>query len=294
MLVAINYADENFSKFQKYNTRTAYKYGKADKVIEYSPKDIDNEFYEKHKKVLSYSRGGGYWLWKPYIILETMKKFNDGDYIFYCDSGAFYVNKIQYLINDLEKSNQDIMVFQLPLAEKQFTKKEVFEYLNVDLNTLGNTNQIAGTYILLKISKYSRDFFEKYLNLCQNELLVTDNHEYNIQQHNSFIAHRHDQSLLSMLSKTEKITPFRDPSQFGIRPWEYAAPSRIYNPKVYNNSTYPKIIISNRKANPIKFKYKEYLKTLLNKLGYLNQDRYFKKHNYILDNQNIIRKSSLK
>ena len=41
MIVAINYADEKYKAAQKYNTNTAYKKGRVNKVIEYSPSDID-------------------------------------------------------------------------------------------------------------------------------------------------------------------------------------------------------------------------------------------------------------
>ena len=53
MIVAINYADENFKKHQKYNTATAYKKGKVDKVIEYSPSDIDDKFKDGNQRILN-------------------------------------------------------------------------------------------------------------------------------------------------------------------------------------------------------------------------------------------------
>jgi hypothetical protein len=36
--------------------------------------EIDNDFKTKYNNILSLNRGGGYWLWKPYIINETLKK----------------------------------------------------------------------------------------------------------------------------------------------------------------------------------------------------------------------------
>lgn len=48
MILAINYADESFSKAQKWNLETALRWG-ADKVIGYTPKDMDAEFREKNK-----------------------------------------------------------------------------------------------------------------------------------------------------------------------------------------------------------------------------------------------------
>lgn len=279
MIVAINYSDENFRKSQKMNTRTAYKKGKVDKVIEYSPKDIDNKFYKENEKILSQKRGGGYWLWKPYIILKTLNKLKEGDYLFYCDSGAIYVNNVQYLINDLENSGQDIMIFELPLLEKQWTKKETFIKMKCDFDIYYNTNQCIGGYILLKVGERSKEFIKEYLKYCKDELLITDYLDSNIKQEETFIAHRHDQSILSLLSKKHKIDPFRDPSQYGNRPWEYRGNKRIYKLNKYKNSEYPQIVLSNRKANARIFLLKENIKKISYKLGLMNEERFLKKNN---------------
>ena len=91
MILCINYADEKFRPWQQLQTATAYHFG-ADKVREYSPKDIPADFYEKNKFILDQPRGAGYWLWKPLIIKDALSNVDEGDYVFYVDSGAFYIN----------------------------------------------------------------------------------------------------------------------------------------------------------------------------------------------------------
>lgn len=277
MIIAINYADKNFLEAQKFNTKTAYKKGKVDKVIEYSPEDIDKTFFNTHYDVLKEKRGGGYWLWKPYIILKTIDCANDGDYIFYCDSGAYFINKVSYLIEALELSGQDIMVFELPLNEKQWTKSFTFEYMNCNSELFKEANQILSGYILIKVNSNSRRFFEEFLKLCEIKDLVADDKVKEKTKY--FIEHRHDQSIFSLLCKRYNLEPFRDPSQYGIRPWEYLAKGRLYNPKVYKNSNYPQILVSQRKANIYTFRIKEYMKRRLTKFGILNENQFRKKNN---------------
>ena len=48
MIVAINYADKNFKNAQKLNTKTAYKYGKVDRVVEYTPDDLNVRLKVSH------------------------------------------------------------------------------------------------------------------------------------------------------------------------------------------------------------------------------------------------------
>ena len=89
-IIAINYADDNFTDAQKLNTWTAKHLGRASRVIEYGPKDMDEVFWESNKDILSRSRGGGYWLWKPYFIARTLRLLQEGDYLVYCDAGIYY------------------------------------------------------------------------------------------------------------------------------------------------------------------------------------------------------------
>ncbi|RDY27441.1 hypothetical protein CHL78_009510 [Romboutsia weinsteinii] len=278
MIVAINYADENFIKSQKYNTKTAYKKGKVDKVIEYSPSDIDLEFRESNKKILSYKRGAGLWLWKPYFILKTLNKIEYGDYLFYCDSGAYYTNKVQYLVDIMELNNEDIMVYELPLISKQWTKGETFKFLDCNEEIYKNSNQILATYFLIKKTKRSIKFIEEFLDFCCDEKNISyEIFEKTIQNDKSFIAHREDQSIFSIICRKYNIVPFREPSQFGDRPWEYMQKGYIYMPKVYMNSNYPQIVASYRKDKILKFKVKEFAKKFLLYLNIYNEKKIIKK-----------------
>lgn len=106
MIVAVNYSDWKYKKAQKFNSITAIEKGKVDKVISYSPKDIDMEFRKKNASILSQDRGNGFWLWKPYIIKKTLDSLHENDYLIYLDSGAFYMNNVQYLIKKWKRKNR--------------------------------------------------------------------------------------------------------------------------------------------------------------------------------------------
>lgn len=259
MITVINFADENFKKQQKYNTKSAYKFG-AHKVIEYSPKDIDIEFIKKYSHIFSQKRGFGYWLWKPYIILKTLEKINYGDYLFYCDSSAYFVNKIQYLIDTMIKDKQDILAFELPLIERQWTKRDAFILMGCDKEEFVNSNQILSGYILVKKNDFTLNFFREYFNFCKDYRILTDSpNELGYENYSDFIDHRHDQSIFSLLCKKYGIKPHRDPSQFGTWPNKYITNGRDYKINKYDD-TYPQILVSCRKDYSIEFKVKEFIR----------------------------------
>lgn len=51
----------------------AEKTGLFDRIILYTDKDLPQEI--TNHELMSYKRGGGYWLWKPYIILNALLNF---------------------------------------------------------------------------------------------------------------------------------------------------------------------------------------------------------------------------
>ena len=279
MIYAINYfapgptgAGEIYRKTRDYNTKTAYEIGGVDKVIEYTPEMI-SDFISKHKDIFNIEKGAGLWLWKPYIALKTLEDIGDGDYMFYADAGSFYIDKVQKLINVMERDKIDIMLFELPLLARQFTKKETFvlmDYHNYE------HNQILATCFLMKKTAKSLKFTEEWLNYCSDLRILSPDHFCpEIKEFEDYIDHREDQSVLDIVARKWNLPVYREPSEGGLFPWNYATKNYTYVKQVYKNSTYPVIILNNRKINAIKYerKYKESI--FLTKIGLKNEFFYF-------------------
>src|ERR1700743_2779924 len=52
----------------------------------------ETAFYLENKGILHCRRGDGYWLWKPYIILEALKSADPDDVVVYWDAGRVKPN----------------------------------------------------------------------------------------------------------------------------------------------------------------------------------------------------------
>lgn len=284
MIVAINLADSKYEGQRRLNTKSAYEKGKADKVIEYSLVDIDEDFRRQNKKILSYERGAGLWIWKPYFILKALEQLEENDYLFYVDSGSFFVNKISILVAVMEEYKQDIMGFELPLLERQFTKNETFFLMDYEDSGL---NQILGGFILLKKTQYSVDFIKKWLECMCDERIVSPKYFCNnIKENDDFIAHREDQSVFSILYHKYKLIPFRDPSQYGIWPWEYmwtpvsTLPVWKYRPnqETYSSYSYPSIIALTRSMPYSHFFIRYIIKKVLYKISLYSETLFVAKN----------------
>jgi hypothetical protein len=247
MKILINYADEKYKRTQKFNSWTGKHIGKLDKVFSFGPKDIDIDFYNDNKQILNEKRGNGLWLWKPYFILKVMEESQDGDIIFYSDSGAFFIRNIDHLIQtiDLEKK---IWVSDIPLLEVCFTKPSCFQIMKCETNDFKLTNQIQATFFMAINCKETRNFVKKWLTLCCNNDLLSSE-EGKKEENNSgkqFVSHREDQSILSLLCKKEEIKAHLDPTHRGKYPewykkeeYEYLEPIHTdkYSPILFLHKT---------------------------------------------------------
>jgi hypothetical protein len=247
----VNYSNEKYTHAQKINTKTALKIGRFKKVISYSPSDIDVDFWNKNKLIFEQARGGGYWLWKSYFIKKTLSEMNEGERLFYCDSGSLFINSIDQLLNCFE-STVDIMPFELQNIEKYWTKRDCFQLMCCDEPKILESKQIQATFCLWRKSNFSMRFVEEWLHYAQDERILTDiENQLGFSNYLGFVEHRHDQSIFSLLIKKYKIKAYRDPSQFG---------SNLIG--LYPDSKYPQILISTRQMN---ITYFEFMKKKLRK-----------------------------
>ena len=250
MIIAINYADDRFATAQKFNSKTAYKYG-ADRVIEYSKEDIDADFYDKNKDILDEERGGGFWLWKSYIIHDALCKADYGDYVIYTDSGAAFVDRIDNLISCMERDSTDIMLFSLSNPERKYTKRDTFVLMDCDSADYADSNQRLAGYELYKKTDHAMKFVAEWLGYAQDRRIITDDpNVMGKSNYDGFVDHRHDQSVLSLLSKKWGIEVYRDPSQDGLSD-DY---KKTVSKEILDRSTYPQIIDIHRNPN-LKYVY---------------------------------------
>lgn len=219
MKMLINYADGPWKPAQHYATKKAYAVGKVDKVIEYGPENINKEFREKNASsfVINNKRVGKYGLWRPHILMDALNQVNEGDYVIYCDSGAFFIKSADYLIELMEKNKQSILLFEASGSEGAMSKRDIFVYLGMDNETTRNSVQRASTYFVVKKNEFSMKFFTEWLQIAiEAPFLFTDeDNKLGQKNYKEFIDTRHNQSVLSVLSKKYNIPAFRNPSQWG-------------------------------------------------------------------------------
>ena len=163
---------------------------------------------ELRKKIhwFKHRRGYGYWRWKGFIIYNQLQRMEDGDILVYSDAGNVFNYKgiprfLEY-IKMLDNSISGILAFQERYKEKEYTKADLFEFLNVNSgDSAMESNQLLSGCIFLKKNNITLTLTKQWydINLYHYDL-VTDKRS-KIPNYDGFIENRHDQSVFSLLAK---------------------------------------------------------------------------------------------
>jgi hypothetical protein len=198
----INYASNGFFNSQSLGLKSATNFGFDS--VGYTESNLDKDFVSKNINILSNTRGSGYWLWKPYIILDMLNKINDGDYLIYMDAGANLISDPTSYLEMID--SKGVLAFSMVQKTSKWTKGDCFFEINkINKDDWKDANQLQGTYVFFRKCEYSMSFVQKWLSLCEKENLITDQPNINMNNFVDFIDHRHDQAIFSLLCYNEGI-----------------------------------------------------------------------------------------
>lgn len=200
-----------------------------DFVIETESIENENGFKKMMMQIpIQWGSGRGYYwyMWKPYIIYKNLKKLNDGDILFYCDSGMKIhnnnttrarFNNMFKLVSNKNECPTGIATFittgpSKDRFEYMYNTVYVFEFFNVLNNQdITHTQQCQAGVSMFYKCKESMDIVEKWYNLIitNPELFVGDVRVFpntKRNQMNGFRDHRQDQSIWSIITKMNNVT----------------------------------------------------------------------------------------
>jgi hypothetical protein len=217
-------------------------YTTVNKFIKLKESDIDLDFYQKNNKHFKDGRGFGYWIWKAYFINEFLRTASDEDVFIYADAGNLVCRDLTSLYTLCLNDEKGIILFENTDGEprgniwknNQWTKSDCFNLMGLKTDEYLLGNQINAAYIVFRKTQFSVDLFKEFLTYCQNYNVISDAPNITENFNTDFRDHRHDQSILSLLSIKYKITIQRDPSQWG-------------NHKINQESLYPQLFLHHRR-----------------------------------------------
>ena len=174
-------------------------------VKAYSPAELKTLCDHKTKTFIHENpKGYGYWIWKPILVLDFLRKNPNIDVVLYLDSGCEFISNPsssitwRHYLEEVGKS--DAIFFQNDEKEYSWTKQELFEYLVVSAAEQMTDQLVGGAFLMSRV--FALDFCQAWLEVMQADNFLYANDEVNhLKQRVEFREHRYDQSTLSILAK---------------------------------------------------------------------------------------------
>ena len=211
----ITFAESCCDISKKRATKHALEVGGFDVAVAHDMCSVTPAFRQAHRHILFRRKGAGYWLWKPHLILKTLlEDMSYGDVLMYEDAGSYLKKNAGPILKLARESFPGIVVFTLQLLEKYYTKSDTFKIMQMnDPEFMRVAYQTLASFVVLRKDCSTLQFVMEWLAYSSDARCVTD--DANVlggENHEDFVGHRHDQSVLSLLSKKWGLLQHRDPS----------------------------------------------------------------------------------
>ncbi len=175
--------------------------------------DFDLDFVAKHGAFMQSTRGYGYWLWKPQVVLQALKKTSEGGIVVYADAGCVLHKKgIPRLYDYIAMARQSSMGI---LGFEQGHREEAYSKMDTIMEILGSNHglgyhRVGGIHVWVH-QPNAVAFAQEWLDICTraNYRFVSDAPSI-LRNAPNFVEHRHDQSIFSLLSKKRGVKVIPD------------------------------------------------------------------------------------
>lgn len=211
----VTYGTRRFRHRQAILGWSARLNGEVAGITHWNPeKLLSSGFQQRCPDISLQERGGGWWAWKPFVILRQLEMLNEGEWLLYCDIGRTFPLKLidhplANLVHWTETKRQPCMPgVNIPQngAMSCWTKRDAFILTDMDRPENHCASPIQASFSLWKKCPEAIALAEQWLDWCADRRLVTDDpNTCGVANLPDFREHRHDQSLLTLLCLRQGI-----------------------------------------------------------------------------------------
>lgn len=175
------------------------------------------EFAKRNAAILSLRRGGGYWVWKAYLIRECVQQLDQGEVLLYSDAGRSNYYQLtcipKRLLEQAAHSEKGfitgVAIPHLNLTA-QWTKRDCLKIMNADTPEMHQKPLVQTTWSIWTKTPDALDFLDAWLHYSQDLRCITDApNVLGYENLPGFVDHRHDQSISSILTH-QRAAPYLD------------------------------------------------------------------------------------
>lgn len=200
------------------------------------------QFLVEHAALIKNSpRGYGYWIWKPFIIRETLRNLPKNWNLAYLDGGCVLNNTpaAKFRFEKYKKYAVSNSIWATELVarpgedfrNKSWCKADALRYLK-STSEIEEMAQVQAGILLISNDAVSRELVERWWHAA-----ISDSYRYlddspsDISNGETFIEHRHDQALFSILYRQFGLKPVPDETWFPGRWHTVGSGYPIWSPR---------------------------------------------------------------
>ena len=163
----ISYADgaDVFFQNQHFLVHSALNKG-IDHFLNYRRSHVNAQFIKDHQEIFDTPLGAGLWLWKPWVILETLKNTPENAIIMYADVGFCFGGSLNQLWERLKDADMVMVYYQNWLTPDQCLKPKILAQHTIDESKFFKKGNFWAGFMVIRNNEKSRKFIKTWLDLC--------------------------------------------------------------------------------------------------------------------------------
>ncbi len=201
-------------------------------LIEKHPAFIESrrDLFEHERGDKPYSRGFGWFCWKPFIILEALSRVKEGDIVLFTDADTFPVHDLRPLFQTC-KDEGGIMLFAANgFMQRHWCKRDCMAGMGMDSDYWRDKQHAVARFMLFQKGAslwgrsrfYGNDvrvtpesFLQEWLKLSSDIKLTTFDQSKENKEYEDLKQHRCEQAILTNLAHKYGIPLHREADESG-------------------------------------------------------------------------------
>lgn len=213
MLRLVSFADGPYSRRASVFQHEAKALGVFDEIVVHDRATLDPNYRQHHERyMLANERGFGHYIWKSQVVHQACTDASEHDLICWLDIG-FTLNpmgqpRFREYIRLAYESPWSMLSFWSVHTENRWTKADLAVRLGVSDNiAVMGTSQLSSGFFLFRPTADNVRLIRTWAELAtEHDYHYSSDAPSVVADHPRFVAHRHDQSIFSLLRKIRGTT----------------------------------------------------------------------------------------
>lgn len=194
--------------------REAAAIGRFRSIQAVDDRGLGPDFWKRYAgTVRRHQRGFGLWTWKPYLVRRSLTDLPKGELLVYCDVGCSLNPEGRTRLDEYLAMAADdpsgALAFSLDGTVGEWTKRAALAAFGADVPGMRQREMITATCFVLRSDAATLDLVHEW-ERRMNDVRIVDDSPSAAGEHPEFRAHRHDQSIFTLLAHARGIEPIPD------------------------------------------------------------------------------------